>query len=65
MSLIKRLRCVVVGCNNEYSSCDLLPTSEPLKTQRINVIFVFEGNGPIPDLRSLKSFVIQLHTQKK
>ncbi len=29
------------GCNNEHSSCHLLPTYEPLKTQR----FVFEGNA--------------------
>ncbi len=28
----------------------LLPTSEPLKMQRINVTFVFEGNAPMPDL---------------
>ncbi len=47
MSPIKRLRCFVVGCNNEYSSRQLLPTSEPLKTQRINITFVFEGNAPI------------------
>ncbi len=37
MSQIKRLKCFVVGCNNEYSGRNLLPTSEPLKTQRINV----------------------------
>ncbi len=43
MSPIKRLRCFVVGCNNEYSSRQLLPTSEPLKTQRINVTFVLKG----------------------
>ncbi len=42
----KRLRCFVVGCSNEYSSRHLLPTSEPLKTQRINVTFVL--NAPIP-----------------
>ncbi len=47
-SPIKRLRCFVVGCSNEYSSRHLLPTSEPLKTQRINVTFVFEGNALIP-----------------
>ncbi len=47
-SQIKWLRCFVVGCNNEYSSRHLLPTSEPLKMQRINVTFVFEGNVPIP-----------------
>ncbi len=50
MSPIERLRCSDVGCNNEYSSRHLLPTSEPLKTQRINVTLVFEGNAPIPDL---------------
>ncbi len=43
MSQIKRLKCFVVGCNNEYSSRHLLPTSEPLKTQRINVTFVLKG----------------------
>ncbi len=32
MSLIKWLRCFIVGCNNECSSRQLLPTSEPLKT---------------------------------
>ncbi len=40
----KRLRCFVVGCNNEQSSRHLLPTSEPLKTQWIT--FVSEGNAP-------------------
>ncbi len=42
MSPIKRLRCFVVGCNNEYSSRQLLPTSEPLRTQRINVTFTLK-----------------------
>ncbi len=36
------LKCLVVGCNNEYSSCHLLLTPEPLKTQRINVTFVLK-----------------------
>ncbi len=43
MPLIKRLRRFVVGCNNAYSRRHLLPTSEPLKTQRINVTFSFKG----------------------
>ncbi len=50
MSQIKWLKCFVVGCNNEYSSRHLLLTSEPLKTQRINITFAFEGNALIPDL---------------
>ncbi len=29
----KRLKCFVVGCNNEHSSRHLLPTSEPLKAE--------------------------------
>ncbi len=44
MSPIKRLKCFVVGCDNEYSSRHLLLTSEPLKTQRI--IIVSDGNVP-------------------
>ncbi len=44
MSLIKRLKCLVVGCNKEYSSRHLLPTSEPLKM--INVTFVLKGMRP-------------------
>ncbi len=47
MSPIKRLRCFVVDCNNEYSSRHLLPTSEPLKAQHY---FRFEVNAPIPNL---------------
>ncbi len=43
MSPIKRLRFFVVGCNNEHSCRHLLPTSEPLKMQRIT--FVFEVNA--------------------
>ncbi len=43
MSLIKRLRCFVVGCNNVNSSRHLLTTSELLKTQRININFVLKG----------------------
>ncbi len=35
-----RLRCSVVGCNNEYSIRHLLPTPEP---QRINVNFGLKG----------------------
>ncbi len=31
----KRLRCSVVGCDNEHNSRHLLPTSEPLNKQRI------------------------------
>ncbi len=44
ISQTKRLRCFVLGCNNEYSSRKLLPTSEPLETKRIT--FDFEGIGP-------------------
>ncbi len=42
MSQIKRFRCFVVGCNNKHRSRHLLPTSEPLKTQRINVTFALK-----------------------
>ncbi len=42
MSQIKGLKCLVVGCNNEYSSHHLLPTSEPLKMQKINVTFALK-----------------------
>ncbi len=38
----KRLRCFVVGYNNEHSSRHLLPSSEPLK----RITFGFEGNAP-------------------
>ncbi len=44
MSQIKRLRCFIVGFNNEHRSRHLLPTSELLKTQWIT--FVCEGNVP-------------------
>ncbi len=43
----KRLRCFVVGCNNEHNSRHVLPTSELLKMQWINVNFVFERKAPI------------------
>ncbi len=46
MSQVKQLRWFVVGCNNEYSSHHLLPTSEPLKTQRINVTFALKWMHP-------------------
>ncbi len=38
----KRLRCFVVGCNNEHSSRHLLPSSEQLK----RIMFCSEGNAP-------------------
>uniref|UniRef100_A0A673GTF3 Glutathione S-transferase theta 1a n=1 Tax=Sinocyclocheilus rhinocerous TaxID=307959 RepID=A0A673GTF3_9TELE len=41
----KRLRCSVVGCNNEHSSRHLLQTSELLNSQWIT--FVFEENAPV------------------
>ncbi len=62
----KQLKCFVVGCNNEHSSRNFLPTSEPLKTQWIT--FVFEENAPPIYLNNLclrESFVIQLHLQTK
>ncbi len=43
MSPIKWLKCFVVGSNNEYSSRQLLQTSEPLKTQKININFALKG----------------------
>ncbi len=61
VSLIKRLRCFVVGSNNEYSSRHLLPTSEPLKMQWINVTFVFEGNAPIPICLNASMFAQIIH----
>ncbi len=41
----KRLRCSVVGCNDEHSSRHLIPTSELLKTQRFT--FVLKGMHPL------------------
>ncbi len=54
---LKRLECFVVGC----SSRNLLPTSEPLKTQRINVTFVIEGNAPIPICLNASMFTQIIH----
>ncbi len=61
MSPIKRLRCFVVGCNNEYSSCHLLLTSEPLKKQRINVTFALKGmrRSPICLNASMFAWIIR------
>ncbi len=42
MTRHNRLKCLVVACNNEYSSRNLLLKSEPLKTQMINVSFVLK-----------------------
>ncbi len=56
MSLIKQLRCFVVGCNNEYSSSHLLPTSKQLNTQKVNVTFVLKGMR-LPCLRPLPKCV--------
>ncbi len=57
MSPIKRLRGFVVGCNNEHSSYHLHLTSELLKTQWINITFVFEGKSPIPICLNASMFV--------
>ncbi len=38
----KRLRCFVVGYNNEHSSCYLLPSPEPRK----RITFGSEGKPP-------------------
>ncbi len=61
MSPIKRLRCFVVGCSNEYSSRHLLPTSEPLKTQRINVTFVLKGMRRSPICLNTSMFARIIH----
>ncbi len=57
MSPIKRLRCFVVGWNNEHSSHHLLLTSEPLKTQRINVTFILKGMCRSPICLNASMFV--------
>ncbi len=61
MSLIKRLRCLVVGCNNEYISRHLLLTSELLKTQRINVTFVLKGMRRSPIYINASMFAQIIH----
>ncbi len=61
MSPIKRLRCFVVGCNNEHSSHHLLPTSEPLKTRRINVTFVLKGMHRFPICLNASMFARIIH----
>ncbi len=57
MSSIKRLRCFVVGCNNEHSSHHLLLTSEPLKVQRINVTFALKWMRQSPICLNASMFV--------
>ncbi len=65
MSPIKRSRCLVVGCNNEYSSRHLLPTSEPLKTQRINLTFVLKWMRRSPIcLNASMSVVLNPHVAR-
>ncbi len=61
MSPIKGLKCLVVGCNNECSSRHLRPTSEPLKTQRINVTFILKGmrRSPIYTNASMFAWIIR------
>ncbi len=65
MAPIKRLNCIVVGCNNEYSSHHLLLTSEPLKTHRINITLVLKGMCWSPIYINAPMFtriiLIQLH----
>ncbi len=57
MSQIKRLKCFVDGCNNEHSSRQLLLTSEPLKTQRINTTFVLKWMRRSPIYINASMFV--------
>ncbi len=56
MSQIKRFKCLVVGCNNEYSSRQLLPTSEMLKTQRINVTLILKWISRSPICLNVSMF---------